>query len=523
MVRAAGFTPDPDRRGARLARAAEWAAESGRSERALRLALTAETLPLDPGSRARIGAARALMAFDACALGRARALWMRAGQEVTETDSERAAIMLVSAARAAFMQGDLPAVRVAREQLARLDLPDAVRTPLLGALDGPLSMAGGDLAAGIGMIRETVEFSRSMGMDVPSVPLNLAGQALLIGDAADARDIMAGLMEEIRARGMVGWVPATAAYLGNAELVLGRLCEAATALAEGLRIARDVDQPTWVDYAEAALAVLAAMRGDERTCRALAVHGLSSGEDSFVNITHTEWALGLLDLGLGNYEAALDRLEALYRIEDRVRGHWVHLLRDLVEAAVRLRRPERAAAAMAEIERWAAALGSPFAEAIALRGRAALHGDGEAYEQALKLQAAEGLWYDYARTALLYGEWLRRERRRADARVHLRRAAEIFDGMSATLWADRARTELRAAGESMDPAPAADLAATLTPQELQVVRLAAAGATNKEIAARLFLSPKTIGHHLYRAFPKLGVSSRMELARLGLDRPVNEP
>ncbi|WP_460717306.1 helix-turn-helix transcriptional regulator [Nocardia heshunensis] len=521
MERAAGFTPEPDRRGARLARAAEWAAEAGRSERAMRLAQAAEELPLGPGGRARIGAARALMAFDACALGRARALWMRAGEEVAATDSERAAIMLVAAARAAYMQGDLTGVRQARERLAMLRLPAAARTTLLGALDGPLSMAGGDLDTGIGMIRATVARTRSMSLDVPSVPLNLAGQALLIGDVADARDLMTRLMEEVRARGMIGWFPATSAYLGNAELMLGRLCEAGTALTEGLRIARDVDQPTWVDYSEAVLAVLAAMRGDERTCRALAIHGLSSGEDNFVNITHTEWALGLLDLGLGNYEAALDRLEALHRIKDRVRGHWVHLLRDLVEAAVRLRRPERAADAMAEIERWAAALGSPFAEAIALRGRAALHGDGAAYEQALKLQAAEGLWYDHARTALLYGEWLRRERRRADARVHLRRAAEIFERMGASLWAERARTELRAAGESTDPTPSTDRTATLTPQELQVVRLAAAGATNKEIAARLFLSPKTIGHHLYRAFPKLGVSSRMELARLGLDRPAD--
>jgi DNA-binding CsgD family transcriptional regulator len=125
-------------------------------------------------------------------------------------------------------------------------------------------------------------------------------------------------------------------------------------------------------------------------------------------------------------------------------------------------------------------------------------------------------WYDYARTALHYGEWLRRERRAGEARTHLRKALEIFGRLGAALWADRARTELRAAGEGAVPEPETDLAAVLTPQEFQVVRLASGGATNKEIAAQLFLSPKTVGHHLYRAFPKLGVASRVELARLNL-------
>ncbi|AYF72813.1 helix-turn-helix transcriptional regulator [Nocardia yunnanensis] len=521
LERAARFTPEPRHRGARLTLAAEWAAEAGRAERALRLADAADALPLTAGFRARLGAVRAQLAFADCALRRAGELWTRAAGEIAESDPERAAVMLLEAGRAAFTRGELTGVRTARSRLAALPLPDAARPTLLAALDGPLSLAEGDLCVGIEIVRAGVARNRSQPLESPSVPLNLAGQAVLVGDVADSRELLTRLMEECRARGMIGWVPAACAFLGTAELMQGRLPEAGSVLDEGLRMARDIDQKTWVTHTQAVIALLAAARGDEQTCRELATRVLASGHEAFINTTHCEWALALLDLGLGHYEAALDRLERLHRIRDRARGQWVHLLRDLVEAAARLRRPDRAADAMIEIERWADATGSPFAEAIALRGRAALRDDGDAYEQALKLQAAEGLWYDHARTALLYGESLRRKRRRADARTHLRRAVEIFERVGAPLWAERARTELRATGESLDPAPAADLTAALTPQELQVVRLAAAGATNKEIAARLFLSPKTVGHHLYRAFPKLGVASRLELARLGLDRPAD--
>ncbi|MEC3951989.1 AAA family ATPase [Nocardia sp. CDC153] len=519
MERAAGFTPEPARRGARLARAVEWAAQAGRAATALRLARAAEALPLSCESRARLGAARARIAFDDGAIGKARELLMAAAAEVAGPEPERAAAILLEAGRAAYRQGELDGLRRVRERMAGLPLPPERSATWLGVLDGPLRLHAGDLVGGIAGIRASMASIRTLDADSLSVRLVLAGQGLIIGDVADARDHAFELVEAIRERCMIGWFPAAAVFLGNAELLLGRLREADAALTEGLRIARDIDQSSRIAHAEGLLALLAAMRGDERECRDLAERGRHSGrgDTTFTDVTHREWALGLLDLGQGRNEAALDRLEALYQTPDRLRGNWVHLLRDLVEAAVRLRQPERAAAAMAEIERWADALGSPFAEAIALRGRAALDGDGDAYENALKLQAAEGIWYDHARTALLYGEWLRRERRRADARVHLRRAAETFDRLGAAVWAERARVELRAAGESLDPAPVTDLTAGLTPQELQVVRLAAAGATNKEIAARLFLSPKTVGHHLYRAFPKLGVTSRMELARLNLE------
>jgi DNA-binding CsgD family transcriptional regulator len=141
---------------------------------------------------------------------------------------------------------------------------------------------------------------------------------------------------------------------------------------------------------------------------------------------------------------------------------------------------------------------------------------GRSYEVALSAYRRISRPFDQARTALLYGEWLRRGRRRAEARTHLSAALDVFERLGAEPWAARARAELAAAGS---PAPERHTgpAAQLTPQELQIVRLAARGLSNKDIAAQLFLSARTVGYHLYKAYPKLGVLSRAELPGLGLD------
>ncbi|WP_327584683.1 helix-turn-helix transcriptional regulator [Nonomuraea sp. NBC_00507] len=139
------------------------------------------------------------------------------------------------------------------------------------------------------------------------------------------------------------------------------------------------------------------------------------------------------------------------------------------------------------------------------------------YERALTLHGEGEQPFDEARTRLVYGEWLRRTRRRAEARGQLQAAMDAFDRLGATPWAARAAAELRATGLSQpDRSGAGDPLDVLTPQELQVVRLAVTGASNREIGAHLFLSPRTVASHLYKAFPKLGVSSRAELARLRL-------
>jgi DNA-binding CsgD family transcriptional regulator len=139
------------------------------------------------------------------------------------------------------------------------------------------------------------------------------------------------------------------------------------------------------------------------------------------------------------------------------------------------------------------------------------------YRDALAQHQSDHRPLERARTALLYGEWLRRARRKAEASTHLRAALADFERLNATPWAARAATELTATGVSGASAPAAPgVASALTPQELQIARLAARGLSNRDIAAQLFLSPRTVGYHLYKAYPKLGVLSRGELSDLDL-------
>ncbi|AYF77892.1 helix-turn-helix transcriptional regulator [Nocardia yunnanensis] len=515
MERAALLTPDREIRSRRLILATEWAADAGRYHRAEQLARQAEQLPLGPDGRARLGWVQAKIEFDKGNLRKARDSLLSAADAVAAVEPERAGPLFIAAARASWIMGDPVSVVAARTKLAALQLPPEHLAPLLVAIDGALKLHSGDLTEGVAVVRAHIAVGHRA--QDPELVLAAVNQANLIGDLEDARTLAQGLMDSAQNQGMIGFFTTVVVSVAAAELMLGRVREAEDLAAQAARIARDIGQHNAIASSEGYLALIAAIRGDEQRCRDLIERNRRAvGQDNFIDYTHAEWALSLLDLGYGRYEAALDRLDTLHRIPGRIRGHWLHLLRDLVEAAVRAHQPERAAVAVAEIERWSAALGSPFAEAIALRSRAMLDSDGDAYARALKLQAAEGLWYDHARTALLYGEWLRRERSAGEARTQLRHAVEIFDRLGAAPWAAHARTELRAAGEggARTEVPTVKASATLTPQELQVVRLAAAGATNKEIATKLFLSPKTVGHHLYRAFPKLGVANRVELARL---------
>ncbi len=159
----------------------------------------------------------------------------------------------------------------------------------------------------------------------------------------------------------------------------------------------------------------------------------------------------------------------------------------------------------------------PSVSALVHRCRALLAADdaaGAHYEAALALHAEDDRPFERARTELLYGEWLRRARRKSEARTQLGRAVETFDVLGARPWAERARAELTATGIAAPSRRPRGPLAALTPQEAQIVRLAAQGLSNRDIAAQLFLSPRTVGHHLYKAYPKLGILSRGELPPL---------
>jgi DNA-binding CsgD family transcriptional regulator len=166
---------------------------------------------------------------------------------------------------------------------------------------------------------------------------------------------------------------------------------------------------------------------------------------------------------------------------------------------------------------WTSETGSAWGAAIVAGAGVQLAKDAvsarEAYERAVEAHAAVGLPFDRARLELRFGELLRRARRRTDARRHLRAALDLFAQLGAAPWEQRAAAELRATGETARKRDASTLD-DLTPQELQIARLAAEGATNRDIAGRLFLSPRTVDYHLHKVFRKLGVTSRTQLARL---------
>lgn len=192
---------------------------------------------------------------------------------------------------------------------------------------------------------------------------------------------------------------------------------------------------------------------------------------------------------------------------------------------VRSDRPDLARRVTGSLRRWSQRATLPWAQAHLQLCEALLANEDSADEYFRSAMAAghdTHRPFNQARTALLWGEWLRRSRRRADARAQLRLAAELFDGLGAQRWAVNARAQLRAVGGVVSSHGQASATILLTPQELQVAQLAAGGLSNKEIGAQLCLSPRTVGYHLYKLFPKLGISARSQLRDMDLGEPPAE-
>jgi DNA-binding CsgD family transcriptional regulator len=343
---------------------------------------------------------------------------------------------------------------------------------------------------------------------------------LIRGDLLDVRRDAAVMAAECRDTGIAGLLTYALIYLASAQALRGEFLDAMASAEEGLRIATDIGQAGLTGQLTSSAALLAAIAGDEEAClaRVAQMRDLSASAQA-LSLPGADIALALLDLGAVRYQSALDRMEAVSAGPGRRHPQLLYAYPDHVEAAVRAGRPDLAVGPLARFSAWAAAIGQPWATAVAARCAALTAGDADAeplWQQAIAAHQGDGRPFEQARTRLVYGEWLRRNQRRANAREHLLAAAGAFAALSARPWQDRAEAELRASGSAVSAAGAADPLARLTPQELQVVRLAATGASNKQIGAQLFLSSRTVGFHLYRAFPKLGVTSREELARYAM-------
>ncbi|WP_330184850.1 LuxR family transcriptional regulator [Nocardia sp. NBC_01503] len=514
--RSAQLTPDPVDRARRLVAAVETAADAGQFARARRLAEQARELTCDAVHRARLATVLAHIEFEHGSPATAQRLLQQGAAETALADPKRAGEMLLDAGRVAWTIGDMPGMRTSRAMLAELpSSPD--RDRFLGAYEGTLGLIEPDPSAGITLLRSNLSVPEQIRHHEPAVRFVLATQAIVIGDIAVAREILADLSEFCRMQGRLGWLAPVELWLSSVEFLAGRFRDSELLSTEGRRIAENTDQPIRIFHADSNLAVLAAVRGDERRCRELADVAFAQPDLTSTHRAQFDWALTLSDMGAGRYATALDRMDELLDISTARNAQWLTVHADRVECAVRLNQPERVADSLERLRLWSAALEAPWAEALWSRCLGLVHGDPEFLIRAMDLHARQTRWFDRARTGLLYGEWLRRERRTGDARAELREALDIFERLGAHPWSQRAREELRASGAGAIPEGSRGPAADLTPQELQVARLAATGATNKEIGASLFLSPKTVGHHLSRIFRKLGVSSRVELARLELD------
>ncbi|MFD7659658.1 AAA family ATPase [Actinosynnema sp. NPDC059797] len=500
--RAAELSPDPLHRGRRLVAAAGAAGEAGQFDRAAVLAEQAWDVLGEPVEVARAARIQARLAGERGRSVEAAATLVRAAECAARTAPELAGELLFSAAQHAWAGRDFAVLRRVAEQVEGLPGEADTRAVERAAL----GLDGGDVPGGMAALRGLLDspYVADSGNAVR------AWWHLVLGDDRAALAEAEELERGSRARGALGVLPRALAYLARGRLHLGRWREARATAEEGLRIAEDIGQGFSVVFLVGVLAELAAVEGDEERLAGLVARQSAEPPGS----VRAACALALLDLGLGRHEAVLERLADVAAGAHRL--YAITSLPDLVEAAVRAGDRAAAEAPAAWFAEWAGQTGRPWAEAVALRCRALLTDDEREFARAGELhRATDDRPFERARTELLHGEWLRRARRRSDARTHLRAALEVFERLGAAPWANRARAELRATGESRAAAGPNPLSA-LTPQELQVVRLAAEGLSNRDIGAQLFLSPRTVGYHLYKAYPKLGVASRGELARLDL-------
>lgn len=495
--RAAEFTAVPGRRTELVLSAAEQAMHAGQLPRVERLAARVEDTA-DPARLARVNAWTSGERGNPCQAARSLVEGAR-----RVADPEVAAQLLCDAIRAASLGGNATIAREAETILRALALPasELLRVQARGMATVTRLIEGDPVTNLTDLRTAAVQLATSPAM----LPL-ASSLSLIAGEEHTARDLAAQFVARCRDGGWIGVLPDALALLAQAQMLGDQHAEAHAAAQEALAISCDTHQQHRVGQISGVLAWLAAVRGDTESCLDLAER--ASRDVPSVQAIAT-WAVGLHHLAACRWEQA-----RVHLVEVSAKHPIVGLFAapDLVEATVRSGRPAEKAAL--GFEEWAAAVNRPWATSVAARLKAITANRQVHFEEALGVAADQP--FRTARTRLLYGEWLRRERRRGDARRQLRMAQELFDQLGAGAWRARASAELEATGVTA-PSAGGRRVESLTPQERQVALLAAEGLSNRQIGARLFLSPRTVGHHLSNAFRKLGIASREELAGLMTD------
>ncbi|MGW0432250.1 LuxR C-terminal-related transcriptional regulator [Micromonospora sp. NPDC003197] len=525
----------------RLMTAARYAWLAGNPQRAHRLLFRVRASGSDRAVQGRAWLLSGEMALRAGTAGDALDCLLTAAESLAPTDRQLALEALLRAGEAVSFSGDYHRYAEIARRAAALRQPGAPDAVLLAQehIAGSAATFQGHHHAAAAHLRRVVTIAtRSAdpaGLTVASVA------SLLTADDVAARNLASRAVARSRASGDVSMLPRALELLSYAHYWCDPTGTAAvTAAQEGLATAWESGQENSADNHRGMLAVLAAIRGDRAGALRHGQFPAGTQPERQRPWALRQWALAVLDLIEGRSPDAAARLHSLAR-PGTGRGQLVVQVMAtpyLVEAvahsgaaaavapsvavvpglttgsstAVRA----RAVRALAVFDRWASGTGNPGRRAVSARCHALLatRGSGAAedyFREALRLHAAGGAEFERARTELLFGQELRRSRRPRAAREHLHQAAETFLRLGVPVWTQQAMAELRAAGATV-PAPTADVR-TLTAQQLRIARLVVEGATNREVAARLHLSPRTIDHHMRNIFHRLGLRSRMELAR----------
>lgn len=516
--KAAELTPDRGARARRLVDAAQALLSAGRADQA-KAALN-ESLPAldDPLQRAIAKSIDGAIRLSLSEGGDTTRILMDAATDLRPLDVARARDALLGALTAAILVEAMPSVFEEIARLARNIPPADESSPSIDdlLLDGSASLIAGDHTLAAPLLRRAFQGLVRTAPDPQTMlrAFTFAGIGAYVLMDVDAIDSLTDAWIKVsRQRGALSSLQAALAFRSGAELYAGRLNEGEALIKQALDLAHAMGNPGFLGdiWWEG---TLLAWRGNEADARAWvrAQVDLGAARIGARGLSLAKFSLIQLELGLGRYQAALDIAVAAGKADPIFNG--ARMLPYLVEAAARVGDRGTAEAAVVRLGQLAGASGARLALGFLARSRALLAEEAGAeslYEEAIAHLSTPGTRTELARSCLLYGEWLRRQGRRRDARDQLRAAYEMFASMGMAAFAERARGELLATGERARRR-SVETQSELSPQEAQIARLAAQGVRNQEIASHLFISDRTVEYHMAKVFRKLGVRSRTQLA-----------
>ena len=520
--RAAELTPDDEPRARRLLEAATDATRSGETDRAREMLADAARLATDPLLAADVQRMTGHVEMRRGSPLVAYELLVAEAERVRSRDPRRAAGMFLEASVTHMMTGDMHALVATAERARALATSSDPAVELLAtAVIGEAYLALGDVEQGDALLSACEPYLLEGDPLAIVEVVGMAAHASIWIEKFDrAERILDRLIAAARDASAVSAMIYPLAARAHLDFRLGRWAAARAEAAESVELAQDTGQLPLLSHSLAALAYTEAALGQEDECRRHVKEGMAlvARFQGDATGTYLNAALGLLELGLGRIPEAIAVLEEAQGTAERLgqQPAVVMFTPDLIEAYARAGRRDEAAALLDAFEARGRGARSRWAEAATGRLRGLLAPDDAMraqFEAALALHDDLPMPFERARTLLCFGERLRRARARADAREPLKEALETFERLGARGWAERTRTELRATGEQQSRR-SETAAEQLTPHELQIAVLVAQGMTNREAAAALFLSPKTIEYHLGQIYRKLDVRGRAQLARL---------